>query len=368
MTLQVLLIESYYDGSHAAWADGYQASSRHDVRVITLPGRFWRWRLRGGAATVADQVADHVADRGRPDVVVVSSLLDVAQFAGLTRRTLRGVPIARYMHENQLAFPRSDATDVDAAVREWTSLLASDAVVFNSAFHRDVVVGALPELVHSMPDLESTLRVEEVAARSVVVPVGVDMLQPAPDTWDADGPPVVLWPHRWDADKQPDVFVRASQRLAADGVDHRVVLLGADAWDGDDRRQQAVRAMGERVLHAGHADRAGYLQWLQRADVVVSVAQHEFFGVAIVEAVAAGCVPVLPDRLSYPELIPARYHEAALYPEGQFRQRLASVVADLETARAATTGLADEMRRFSWAVVAPQLDEVVERLAEQASS
>ena len=38
---------------------------------------------------------------------------------------------------------------------------------------------------------------------------------------------------------------------------------------------------------------------------MLSTARHEFFGVAVVEALLAGCLPWLPDRLSYPELLPA---------------------------------------------------------------
>jgi glycosyltransferase involved in cell wall biosynthesis len=61
----------------------------------------------------------------------------------------------------------------------------------------------------------------------------------------------------------------------------------------------------DRILHDGFADTVDeYWSWLRRLDVVVSTAEHEFFGIAVCEAIWAGAVAVLPNRLSYPELVP----------------------------------------------------------------
>ena len=58
---------------------------------------------------------------------------------------------------------------------------------------------------------------------------------------------------------------------------------------------------------------SAYLELLLRSSVVASTAVHEFFGIAMVEAMAAGLVPLLPRALSYPELVPAEFHDAVLY-------------------------------------------------------
>ena len=57
------------------------------------------------------------------------------------------------------------------------------------------------------------------------------------------------------------------------------------------------------IRHWGYAQsKAEYEQLLMEGDVVVSTAQHEFFGVAMLEACRAGCIPLVPDRLAYSEL------------------------------------------------------------------
>lgn len=344
-------------GSHAAWANGYQKHSAHDVSLITHPGQFWKWRMRGGAVTLADEIAGWVRQHGRPDVLLVSDMVDLSALLGLTRRTLGDTPVVLYLHENQLAFPRDDAADVDAAARTWASLVAADLVMVNSQFHKDVVIGGIDRFLSLAPDLPHHQWRDTVVEKMLVVPVGVDtasLIEAARPL--RDGPPVILWNHRWDTDKQPQVFVRALQRLAHDGVAYKVILAGQDAWHDQSRLGEAVEALGDSVRHHGEATPEQYRDLLLGSDICVSVATHEFFGISVVEAMAAGCVPVLPNALSYPELVPPELHRAALYPDGEFRRRLARVASDLETHRDVTTGLRASMTRFDWSVVAPMMD------------
>ena len=60
-----------------------------------------------------------------------------------------------------------------------------------------------------------------------------------------------------------------------------------------------------RLVQFGFApSRSEYQAWLRSADLVLSTAEHEFQGLAVLEALAAGCLPVLPNRLVYPEFVP----------------------------------------------------------------
>ena len=316
--------------------------------------------MRGGSVTLAEATERWVADNGRPDVVLVSSPLDVAAFMGLARRVIADAPVVAYLHENQVTYPHPDAADVDAAWRTWTSLVAADHVMINSRHHRDELADGLRRLLDPAPDHPHTHRLAPVLAGIEVVPIGVDL--PDAAVGGGAGVPRVLWNHRWDDDKHPEVFVRAIERIRADGASVEVVLGGADHWEGGQRRAEAADRLGDAVVAVGPFDDAAYRSHLAAADVVVSVADHDYFGVAVIEAIAAGCVPVLPNGLAYPELIPDRFHEHVFYADGGFRRRLAAVVDDLAAARASVAGLAEAMAVFDWRRVAPLLDAGLERV------
>ena len=61
-------------------------------------------------------------------------------------------------------------------------------------------------------------------------------------------------------------------------------------------------------MHWGHLEsRDAYEDLLRRADIVVSTARQEFFGVSVLEAIHFGARPLVPDRLAYRETVPDAY-------------------------------------------------------------
>ncbi len=367
--MRVLLVEPYLGGSHADWAAGLARHSAHEVTVVGHPGRHWRWRMRGGPVTLAEQAAAVVAEHGRPDVVLVSGLTDLAAFCGLSRRWLGDTPVALYLHESQLLHPGTPAGSAGAegVFANWRSMVAADHVFVASGFHRRELFAALPAALADVPDEAHGHLLPAVEARTTVLPVGVELAgllaadRPGPD----GGAPLVVWPHRWDHDKRPEALLRVLVALARADVPFRVAFAGANTREDPQEFDEAFAALGDRVVHVGHLPRSDYEALLLRGDVVVSTAAHEFFGVATVEAMAAGMVPLLPDRLAYPELVPERFHEAVLYRHSLF-DRLRAVLEDIPAARGRVEGLRESARRFSWEVVAPRYDAELEALVARS--
>ncbi len=368
--MHVLWLDPYHGGSHAAVATGYAAHSQHTVTLLTMPiPGGWRWRMRGAALTMARLVREQ---HPPPDVIVTTDMLDVATFRALTRDVLPPtVPVAVYFHENQLTYPlpAGRSRDLSYAWLNLTSALAADAVLFNSAFHQRSLLAALPDLLHRQHDYHELPVIATIAAKSVVLPPGIalaEIVQPAPPPPDdADGHaddnnrPIILWNSRWEYDKQPDVFFAALAELAAQGSAFRLIVAGehidpaAAAFVAARTRWQAY------TLHWGYApDREQYLQLLRRADIVVSTAMQEFFGISVVEALAAGCIPVLPHRLSYPDLLPPAMHATCLYADDRhLAATLAAVIA--QRATLAAYDWRAVAAAYDWQHLAPRYDAVL---------
>jgi glycosyltransferase involved in cell wall biosynthesis len=138
------------------------------------------------------------------------------------------------------------------------------------------------------------------------------------------GPPVLLWNHRWEFDKGPEVFFDALKVLAGEGLDFRVRVLGENFQAQPTPFLEAREFLGSRLLDFGFAEeREDYVAALRNSDIVVSTSRQEFYGIAVLEGVYCGSRPLLPRRLSYPELFPGEY----LYEgDGDFPRALAELV------------------------------------------
>ena len=102
--MKILLLEPYFTGSHKAWAEGYQSNSAHDIEIISLPGQFWKWRMHGGAISVAKEF---MQSDFQPDLIISTDMLDLTTFLSLTRSKTADIPIVLYFHENQITYPWS---------------------------------------------------------------------------------------------------------------------------------------------------------------------------------------------------------------------------------------------------------------------
>ncbi|MFQ5876308.1 MAG: DUF3524 domain-containing protein [Acidobacteriota bacterium] len=358
-----LFLEPFYGGSHRSFADGWTARSRHRIDLMTLPGRFWKWRMRGAALHFARKVADPSCYRG----LIATDLMSLSDL-----KALWGADFPRalvYFHENQLSYPLPEGESIDYqfGFTDITTALAADRVLFNSRFQLDGFFTRLPDFIRVMPEHRPGWAVEAIRSRAGVLHPGCDFPAGPPRlvARDRAEPPLIIWNHRWEFDKRPRVFFAALDAVLRRGRDFRLALLGESFQVVPKEFVAARERFGRRVVRYGFVeDRAGCYEWLRRGAVVISTAEQENFGMSVVEAVRCGCFPLLPDRLAYPELLEPRFHAGCLYRDDlDLVERLDALLAVPQDLGAEREDLAASMERFSWDRVVGAFDAELDRLA-----
>lgn len=365
--MKICLLEPFFSGSHQQWAAGYQAHSGHEVSVLALPGRHWKWRMFGGAP----ELAARFRERGsKPDLILATDMLDVAGFLGQVRDLVPDVPVALYFHENQLTYPWSpkdedvqQQRDRHYAYLNFTSALAADAVFFNSGYHRTTFLEALPGFLRAFPDTRGLGRLPALAAKSKVLPLGLDLQSLDGHAEKASGPPVLLWNHRWEYDKGPTAFFQLLFRLQESAVPFRAIVLGEHYRGAPPVFAEAKERLSEHLLHWGYAeDRSAYARLLRQADILPVTSRQDFFGGSVVEAIYAGCYPILPNRLAFPEHLPPELRARYLYESADELYEKTKLALQSAGAVKAPPETANFVARYDWSILAGHYDQELKQV------
>lgn len=305
---RVLLLSPYDAMSHRYWREGVvQHLSDITFTVVCLPARFFAWRHRGNSLSLAYD--ERLA--GDFDLVIATSMTDLSALRGL-RPALSTIPTVLYFHENQFAYPDSENTQGGQVERQITSIysaLAADHLVFNSAYNQDTFLRGARALLKRMPDHVPPGLLESLKGKASVLPVPLDEALFARQSTRGDELSIV-WNHRWEYDKGLADLQHIVEGLVDSGLRFTFHLIGQQFRKSPDTMTQIVNTLQQagRLGNCGFVEsRDDYLALLSQSHVVLSTAQHEFQGLAVLEAVACGCMPLVPNRLVYPELFSFEY-------------------------------------------------------------
>lgn len=310
--LKIAAIETYYGGAHQVFIDGLIKHSRHNITLFSLPYQLWRSRIKESASEIIQNV-DNLSEF---DLIFTTSFCNVAELKALIGPTCP--PIVLYVHENQHTYPRSPNQKRDYQI-EWINFMntvTADLVIYNSDFHRNSYHRSLKTYIKKTPQttLSPEYWIKRAQKRSITLYPGTDTPDNISKRSSGHKRPRILWNHRWDHDKQPTVFLKTLIRCMDAGYDFEVILLGETPSVPSKKYNNLIDQLSERIVQNGYVQsRDDYFSLLISADIVISTAIQENFGLSIVEAIQCGCFPILPHRLSYPELIPKEYHAEVLY-------------------------------------------------------
>jgi glycosyltransferase involved in cell wall biosynthesis len=274
-----------------------------------------------------DAIVDLQSQGQHFDLIVTTDMLNVAELKGLLTSHGISIPVVLYFHENQFFYPKNpDAASTNTlpdrdhhyAFINLISALAADRCVFNSHHNLRSFSDTAVDMCGRWPDFPPRKSIDQILDKSTILFPGIEFpphLQ-LPTTGKIDfansaisSTPAasksmhLVWAARWEHDKNPTRLLKILRGLKTLGCDFQLSLLGESYTRKPIEFEAIADEFAGQILRLGYLQsRHEYLQTLAEADVFLSTADHEFFGLSAVEAVCLGTSVVLPNRLAYPEI------------------------------------------------------------------
>jgi len=142
--------------------------------------------------------------------------------------------------------------------------------------------------------------------------------------------------------------------LQEEGIHFELIISGQSYKKSPTIFEKAKEALGDKVIHYGYAENfADYASLLWKADILPVTSNQDFFGGSIVEAMYCSCVPLLPDRLAYPQHVQGLEADT-LYKEEDFKSRLRSLIQAHEKSNPNIKNLVAD---YDWKKCIPRYDD-----------
>lgn len=368
--MRVLVLSAYHADSHQYWLAGLM---RHlpevDWTVLSLPPRYFSWRIRGNSLSWAMLNRDTLeADY---DAVLATSMTDLSALRGLVPALCRW-PTLVYFHENQFAYPQrlQQRQGVEPQILNMYTALAADQVVFNSHYNRETMLLGCDELLAKLPDYAPREQVVAQLARADILPVGI-MAKPHRLSSRPEGERLkVLWNHRWEYDKGPDRLLSLMQVCDQRGLALDIYIAGQQFRQRPPEFTQIetliLQSESLRLKQFGYVASADHYQTLlDCCDVVISTAIHDFQGLAVLQAAAASCTPLVPDRLCYPEWFDIQFRYACSEDIAVEAQYAAEKLAELLAYKRKGELPVANVSALTWPQLAPRYRQLLRCLVQR---
>lgn len=308
------------------------------------------------------------------DLLLVSSMTNLPAFLALTNPRFANTPKVMMMHENQLTqpMPEGEERDLTYCYINYLSMLSADQLLFTSQFHLNDLLNELPNFLNNFPDDKYFNTIDQIREKSRVFYPGLNLkvFDQHEDTRNQNERPVIVWNQRWQFDRNPGMFFKVLNRLNDIDLEFDLILAGDTKHQKPEEFEKAWKRFGDQITHFGYVENVeNYSKLLHSGDIVVSTATHEFFCVAIMEAIYCGCHPLVPNKLHYPELIPDSLHEPllhapVLYDTEDDLFRIMKKLLTGEVNPLPKASLQNINKHFDWSRMISRYDRLFEDLVE----
>ena len=215
---------------------------------------------------------------------------------------------------------------------------------------------ALKKLLNNFPDNRETATIKDIKIKSKVLNLGLDLKRYDKYFTENINAPIILWNHRWEYDKDPETFFQTLEKLKNNGFDFCLAVLGENFSQSPQIFDKAKVLFRNNIVHWGYSNSLkDYATWLWKSDIIPVTSKQEFFGASVMEAVYCNTYPILPKRLSYPELLPSKFHKDHIYHDSEdLYQKLAWAIKNITIVR--NSNISTIAAKYDWSKIISEYD------------
>ncbi len=116
---------------------------------------------------------------------------------------------------------------------------------------------------------------------------------------------IIIFPHRWDIEKRPNIFVDLINHLWKQRQDFKVVITTSRKEFRSNQPWLIKKLSFSKFPHEikSGLTKGQYYKELSKAKVFVSTTIEENFGYCLLEAITLGCSVVVPNKFSHKEIL-----------------------------------------------------------------
>ena len=299
--LDILALEPYYGGVRKQTLELLSRHSRHRWNIYKLPPRRLDRRLNTAAHWFSQQITRQA--HLHCDVIFCSDALNLADLLRMTPE-IGHKPSIAYFYSNQLASAGAPGHDEIARQAMLSTAMAATEVWFPSYFHIRGFLTAAAAQYDSHPESGGKESVRGLIAKSQLVHPPVELVPPGKDAESIDSE-------------------RKGRTICFDCREEESVIFQPLLKEISVRKEPvAVHVLGKPlhnipagvpvVLVDGKSDQE-LTQTLKRCEMYISAKSGDNFDPLAMQAMALGCIPILPREGYYQEFLPKALHAWCLF-------------------------------------------------------
>lgn len=283
--------------------------------------------------------------------VLLSTSLRISDFDFFYPEFWRSVPIAHFMHCTVFMWKEFIQDRMCQVYQELADFIMATKIVVSSESHKQTILTEYKNLVSQevLEEIEKKLEVRyylidyptrlktkfnylKVPTQPTVLGISkFELNDSSLECMETITPdivceskqtdiPVFLWSQRLSSDKDPGKFCKLLKSLDASGVDFRLYITTGFSYNLKSYLKKYFSELWHKVGYvAVKPSDEIYSSILHSSDIWPSTAKVETFGISFMESMHCGVLPILPNTLCYPEMIPEEYHENFIYDHTDFQ-------------------------------------------------